>query len=86
MYRKGKMERMGGGGGGDQKNAKYPPDLSENIIKQDGGHLWGLHQGQNSAIDEGFIVQLLSACPEPEFLNIYGAQESIPRNEFRQPI
>jgi hypothetical protein len=24
--------------------------------------------------------------PEPVFLNVYGAQESIPRNEFRQPI
>jgi hypothetical protein len=23
--------------------------------------------------------------PEPEFLNVYGAQESIPRNEFHQP-
>jgi hypothetical protein len=23
---------------------------------------------------------------EPVFLNVYGAQESIPRNEFRQPI
>jgi hypothetical protein len=22
--------------------------------------------------------------PEPVFLNVYGAQESIPRNEFRQ--
>ncbi len=24
-------------------------------------------------------------CTEPVFLNVYGAQESIPRNEFRQP-
>jgi hypothetical protein len=24
--------------------------------------------------------------PEPVFLNVHGAQESIPRNEFRQPI
>jgi hypothetical protein len=24
--------------------------------------------------------------PEPVFLNIYGAQELIPRNEFRQPM
>ncbi len=23
---------------------------------------------------------------EPEFLNVYGAQESIPRNEFGQPM
>jgi hypothetical protein len=24
--------------------------------------------------------------PEPVFLNVYGAQESIPKNEFRQPM
>jgi hypothetical protein len=24
--------------------------------------------------------------PEPVFLNVYGAQESIPRNKFRQPM
>ncbi len=24
--------------------------------------------------------------PEPVFLNVYGAHESIPRNEFRQPM
>jgi hypothetical protein len=24
--------------------------------------------------------------PEPVFLNVYGAQESIPRNAFRQPM
>jgi hypothetical protein len=24
--------------------------------------------------------------PEPLFLNVYGAQESIPRNEFREPM
>jgi hypothetical protein len=24
--------------------------------------------------------------PEPVFLNVSGAQESIPRNEFRQPM
>jgi hypothetical protein len=23
---------------------------------------------------------------EPEFLNFYGAQESIPRNQFRKPM
>ncbi len=29
---------------------------------------------------------LSSLPPEPVFLNVYGAQESIPRNEFRQPM
>jgi hypothetical protein len=27
-----------------------------------------------------------SFYPEPEFLNFYGAQESIPRNQFRQAV
>jgi hypothetical protein len=31
-------------------------------------------------------LQVSAADPEPEFLNVYGAQESIPRNEFRQPM
>ncbi len=29
---------------------------------------------------------LLKQNTEPVFLNVYGAQESIPRNEFRQPM
>jgi hypothetical protein len=28
----------------------------------------------------------ITGATEPVFLNVYGAQESIPRNEFRQPI
>jgi hypothetical protein len=31
-------------------------------------------------------LKLDQQCPEPVFLNVYGAQESIPRNEFRQPM
>ncbi len=29
---------------------------------------------------------LANPQPEPVFLNVYGAQESIARNEFRQPM
>ncbi len=29
---------------------------------------------------------MLDNKPSPVFLNVYGAQESIPRNEFRQPM
>ncbi len=28
----------------------------------------------------------MTIISEPVFLNVYGAQESIPRNEFRQPM
>ncbi len=28
---------------------------------------------------------MVDKAPEPVFLNVYGALESIPRNEFRQP-
>jgi hypothetical protein len=31
-------------------------------------------------------LSLLLLSSEPVFLNIYGAQESIPRNKFRQPM
>jgi hypothetical protein len=33
-----------------------------------------------------FCGLLRQKCTKPVFLNIYGAQDSIPRNEFRQPI
>jgi hypothetical protein len=32
------------------------------------------------------LLNLLLQRPEPVFLNVYGARESIPRNEFRQPM
>ncbi len=28
----------------------------------------------------------VGTIPEPVFLNVYGAQESIPRHQFRQPM
>jgi hypothetical protein len=28
----------------------------------------------------------MNLATEPVFLNVYGAQESIPRNQFRQPM
>ncbi len=37
-------------------------------------------KNKTTAKDEGFFYS------EPVFLNVYGAQESIPRNEFRQPM
>ncbi len=32
------------------------------------------------------LMQVQVATAEPVFLNFYGAQEAIPRNEFRQPM
>ncbi len=56
----------------------------------------GLDQAQEDylglGLDDGLVkVLYLTLCPgffDPEhvFLNVYGAQESIPRNEFRQPM
>ncbi len=65
----------------DRKLAKQSghelPELSEKhvaavLAPQDlpAGQLAGFHHLQQ----------------EPVFLNVYGAQESIPRNEFRQPM
>jgi hypothetical protein len=31
-------------------------------------------------------VAIEKQCAEPVFLNVYGAPELIPRNEFRQPM
>ncbi len=33
-----------------------------------------------------FVMLIVGDCTEPVFLNVYGVQESIPRNEFRQPM
>jgi hypothetical protein len=33
-----------------------------------------------------YLHMLLNRYAEPEFVNVYGAQESIPRNGFRQPM
>jgi hypothetical protein len=35
---------------------------------------------------QGVKRPVMISLPEPVFLNVYGAQESIPRNEFRQPM
>jgi hypothetical protein len=42
---------------------------------------WGrVRENKTTAKGESFFSS------EPVFLNVYGAQESIPRNEFRQPM
>jgi hypothetical protein len=38
-----------------------------------------------SSVDFLLLV-LFRTVPEPVFLNVYGAQESIPRHQFRQPM
>jgi hypothetical protein len=37
---------------------------------------------------ESYVLRppIYAPSGEPVLLNVYGAQESIPRNEFRQPI
>jgi hypothetical protein len=43
-------------------------------------------RGLASRILNVFLNRYRLDHSEPVFLNIYGAQESIPRNEFRQPM
>ncbi len=49
-----------------------------------------LTQGVLGPAQDGPVVQLVEWAEvgraEPVFLNVYGALESIPRNEFRQPM
>jgi hypothetical protein len=44
------------------------------------------HPGHCIAAEWDESMQLLGPLSEPVFLNVYGAQELIPRNEFRQPM
>ncbi len=39
-----------------------------------------------SAIGTGARILERNGPPEPVFLNVYGAQESIPRHQLRQPM
>jgi hypothetical protein len=43
---------------------------------------------ENEKSSKGMWWNHMNFCQqtEPVFLNIYGAQESIPRNEFHQPM
>jgi hypothetical protein len=47
------------------------------------GHGHGHGHGRKTV--EPGSVQAHKDTSEPVFLNVYGAEESIPRNEFRQP-
>ncbi len=63
----------GGWGNLTPKNAKHPL-LNINIVSSASG------------VKEGGGGDMNVSSAEPVFLNVYGAQESIPRNEFRQPM
>jgi hypothetical protein len=49
-------------------------------------NLWGLGTARLHGPAELILGIDSWALSEPVFLNVYGAQESIPRNEFRQPM
>jgi hypothetical protein len=40
----------------------------------------------NRTVPPGWRNSFLGSIPEPVFVNVYGAQDSIPRNRFRQPM
>jgi hypothetical protein len=44
------------------------------------------HTGRELISSHGPFSLRLAGKSEPVFLNVYGAQESIPRNEFLQPM
>jgi hypothetical protein len=55
------------------------------LAKGRGGGVSLFERGDRHCGTLGINV-LCAQDPEPVFLNINGAQESIPRNEFRQPM
>jgi hypothetical protein len=75
------------------------PELQKCVLSISG--IQGFFQGQQGQLnftDKKKIVFSISVVwaeklsfikyeiPEPVFLNVYGVQKSIPRNEFRQPM
>jgi hypothetical protein len=45
-----------------------------------------MRRSEEAKIAGGQDSSSTQLSPEPVFLNVYGAPESIPRNEFRQPM
>ncbi len=77
-----------------------PTDLAgqvEKVYHWEGGHNF-LSLQEKLCINKELQVLLIDSCrsslmtlnilyqSEPVFVNVYGAQESIPRNRFRQPL
>jgi hypothetical protein len=57
------------------------------IQKSDGAPLQlDLHTKGGIFIFFTLVPKTYKLTTEPVFLNVYGAQESIPRNEFRQSV
>jgi hypothetical protein len=66
-----------------------PSECSPPQVPGGGGHTRLRERGRGESIRTKGQTDWYSSYrikPEPVFLNVYGAQESIPRNEFRQPI
>jgi hypothetical protein len=67
--------------------------MAENL-GQGNGILWWSRPGTSNYLpkrhvgieENGLLQKVERKNSEPVFLNVYGAQEYIPRNEFRQPM
>jgi hypothetical protein len=67
------------------------PSVEEDSTRRKTRKMWWqegrfskVHTPRHEGVGEGGGA--ICPTPEPVFLNVYGAQESIPRNEFRQPM
>jgi hypothetical protein len=54
--------------------------------KKSGGYEAGKNIGERNRRRKNGREENKGKEPEPVFLNVYGAQESVPRNKFRQSI
>ncbi len=64
------------------KNASLPMLFSRNFLYNPTPHV---HKSWKNT-EPLLKICLKGSDPEPVFINVYGAQESIPRNELRQPM
>jgi hypothetical protein len=62
------------------------PEIYQNFDSIPGVADRDLARAGSSVILADYCPYVQVNCTELVFLNVYGAQESIPRNEFRQPM
>jgi hypothetical protein len=62
--------------------------IGENCLRQVTVHAELSNPGHSAAVTWILVprMQLREQSTEPVFLNVYGTLESIPRNDFRQPL
>ncbi len=70
----------------DARIRKCQAEIRNSVTQNEMAKTWGESASQTKYCGIHTYSPRYQTNPEPVFLNVYGAQESIPRNEFHQPM